>query len=209
MIGSAGIVQSVGSILAPLQLGFGVPSGCKAVGPPAHQYLASMRSNHFILKIDLQKCFQLFEKGQDPQSHSVFIYMWDLHPMAVHSQSSYPPPSPPSSRCQHVWNFAVVEASSEALVDTATDMETRARLLIVSCPESGAYLQALQLSSISLWIVDDVIRIAVSLHLGVAMCHPHVCACCGAQVNSVRIHGLSCCLSKVRHSRHATINDIF
>ena len=87
-------------------------------------------------------------------------------------------------------------------------MENRARLLAVSCPESGAWLQALLLSSIGFRIDDDVVCIAVNLRLGVAMCHPHVCACCGVQVNSLGTHGLSCRLSKDHHCRHATINDI-
>ena len=118
------------------------------------------------------------------------------------------PPSLPSSRRQCVWDFAVVEAYFEVLVDSTPDMETRARLLAVAYPESGAWLQALPLSFIGLRMDDDVICIAVSLRLGVAMRNPHVCACCGAQVTSLGTHGLNCRLSKGRHSRHAAINDI-
>ena len=40
------MVQSVGSALAPLQLGCGVPSGCEAAARAARQYLESMPSNH-------------------------------------------------------------------------------------------------------------------------------------------------------------------
>ena len=118
------------------------------------------------------------------------------------------PPSLPSSRRQCVWDFAVVEAHFEVLVDSTPDMETRVRLLAVAYPESGAWLQALPLSFIGLRMDDDVIRITVRLRLGVAMCNPHVCACCGAQVTSLGTHGLNCRLSKGRHSRHAAINDI-
>ena len=54
----------------------------------------------------------------------------------------------------------------------------------------------------------DVIRIAAGLRLGVPLCRPHLCSCCGAAVNIQGTHGLSCRFSKGRHSRHAAINDI-
>ena len=44
--------------------------------------------------------------------------------------------------------------------------------------------------------------------IGVPMCHPHVCSCCGAEVSNLGTHGLSCLFSKGRHSRHAALNDI-
>ena len=49
--------QSVGSALAPLQLGCGVPSGCEAAARAAHQYLKSMPSNHVLLKVDFRNAF--------------------------------------------------------------------------------------------------------------------------------------------------------
>ena len=55
---------------------------------------------------------------------------------------------------------------------------------------------------------DDVVRIAVGVRLGVAICHPHQCRSCGADVDSLRTHGLSCRFSSGRHCRHAAVNDI-
>ena len=78
----------------------------------------------------------------------------------------------------------------------------------VSCSESGAWQQALPLSSISLRMDNDVLRISVSLHLSIAMCHPHACSSCGVQVTSLRTHRLSYRFSKGHHSTHAAINDI-
>ena len=103
---------------------------------------------------------------------------------------------------------AVVEASFNALVVSAPDTQSRVRLLAVSCPESGAWLHAMPISSVGLRMDDDVIRIAVSLRLGVPMCHPHVCSCCGGEVSNLGTHGLSCRFSKGLHSRHAALNDI-
>ena len=40
------------------------------------------------------------------------------------------------------------------------------------------------------------------------ICKPHLCASCGANVEALGVHGLSCCFSKGQHSRHAALNDI-
>ena len=55
---------------------------------------------------------------------------------------------------------------------------------------------------------DDVMRIAAGLCLGVAICHPHQCCSCGADVDSLGTHGLSCRSSSGCHCRHAAVNDI-
>ena len=119
-----------------------------------------------------------------------------------------PPPSHPSSHYQRVWDSAVVEASFNALMVSAPKTQSRARLLAVSCPESGAWLHAMPISSVGLRMDDDVVRIAVSLRLGVPLCYPHMCSCCGAEVNNLGTHGLSCRFSKGRHSQHAALTDI-
>ena len=56
--------------------------------------------------------------------------------------------------------------------------------------------------------MDDVLRIAVGLQLGLPLCRPHECSNCGAQIEEFGTHGLSCCFSRGRHSRHASLNDI-
>ena len=118
-----------------------------------------------------------------------------------------PPPSHPSSHRQRVWDFAIVEASFNALIVSAPNTQSRARLLAVSCPESGAWLHAMPISSVGLRIDDDV-RIAVSVRLGVPLCHPHMCSCCGTEVNNLGTYGLSCRFSKGRHSRHAALTTL-
>ena len=64
------------------------------------------------------------------------------------------------------------------------------------------------ISSVGLRMDDDIVRIAVSVRLGVPLCHRHMCSCCGAKVNNLGTHGLSCRFSKGPHSRHAALNDI-
>ena len=55
---------------------------------------------------------------------------------------------------------------------------------------------------------DDVIRIAAGLRLGLAVCHPHACSDCSAEVKEDGIHGLSCHYSRGRHSHHSALSDI-
>ena len=55
---------------------------------------------------------------------------------------------------------------------------------------------------------NDVMKIAAGLCLGVAICHPHRCCSCGADVDSLGTHGLNRCSSSGCHCRHAAVNDI-
>ena len=89
-----------------------------------------------------------------------------------------------------------------------TDAPARARLLAARAKESGAWLQALPVSSLGLRMDREVVRVALGLRLGVTLCHPHVCLHCQAQVDHRGLHGLSCRRSQGRHPRHAAINDI-
>ena len=56
---------------------------------------------------------------------------------------------------------------------------------------------------------DEVLRVAVGLRLGVALCRPHKCHQCGAEVDYLGLHGLSCRRSQGRHPRHAAVNELF
>ena len=122
-----------------------------------------------------------------------------------HDQS--PPPSPADVR-QKAWDMPCVQSTYDILLDTATDPRARARLLAVAKKESGAWLNALPVSSLGLRMDDDIVRIAVGLRLGVPLCRPHRCHLCGSEVDELATHGLSCKRSQGRHSRHAAINTI-
>ena len=58
------------------------------------------------------------------------------------------------------------------------DPGTQTCLLAEAFKESGAWLSALPVSSLGLRMEDDVIQVAVGLHLGVALCAPHYCCHC-------------------------------
>jgi len=71
----------------------------------------------------------------DPSIESA-IFIWSQG----HSES---PPSPPNSFQQHTWDQPHVVATCNKLLDNAQDSQPKARLLAVSCPESGVWLTAL------------------------------------------------------------------
>ncbi|KAL5505757.1 hypothetical protein EMCRGX_G007249 [Ephydatia muelleri] len=91
---------------------------------------------------------------------------------------------------------------------TAPDPLSKARLLSASKKESGYWLHTLPVTSLGLRMDDNTIRIAIGLRLGTPLCIPHLCYHCGANVDTLGTHGLSCRFSAGRHFRHAMLNDI-
>ena len=119
--------------------------------------------------------------------------------------------SPPSVTAAHVqksWDMCKVVTTAESLLENAPDDMARARLLAVSTKESGAWLHALPISSVGLRMDDNTVRVAAGLQLGSTLCRPHTCQHCGADVNHLATHGLSCKKCEGRHHRHEAINDI-
>ena len=72
--------------------------------------------------------------------------------------------------------------------------------------ESGAWLQALPMSSLGLRMDDDTLRVAAGLRLGATLCQPHNCQHCGGVVDEFALHGLSCRKRQGCHPRHAAID---
>ena len=117
-------------------------------------------------------------------------------------------PPPVDDLRQKAWDTPQVTASFQALLNSAPDTPTRARLLAASMKEAGAWLQALPVSAIGLRINDDVMRIAMGLCLGLPLCQLHRCHLCWTPVDHQGTHGLYCRKSLGRHPRHSAINDI-
>ena len=119
-----------------------------------------------------------------------------------------PPPTAPLSSHQRVWDAPKFEATFNKILEHASNYQASARLRAVATSESGAWLNALPISSLGLRMDDEVIRIAVGLRLGLPLCRAHLCGSCGAEVDELGIHGLSCRFSKGCHSRHAAVHNI-
>ena len=118
------------------------------------------------------------------------------------------PPAGSAAFRQKSWDAHKVLASADSLLEGAPDATSRARLLAVSTKESGAWLNALPIPSLGLRLDDNTLRVAVGLRLGSPLCSPHICHHCGAEVDYLTIHDLSCRWSQGRHHRHAAINNI-
>ena len=116
-----------------------------------------------------------------------------------------PPPPVEVAHCQKAWDVPRVNAAFKAIQDAAPDATTQARLLAACRKESGAWLHALPIASLGLCMDDKVVRVAMGLCPGTALCYPHECHLCGARVDSRETHGLHCRKSLGRHPRHMAI----
>ena len=106
------------------------------------------------------------------------------------------------------WDDVSAQALAQQLLEGASNEVCRARLMVSAATESGSWLHALPISSLGLRMEDDSVRIAVGLRLSVPICGPHLCHHCGAEVEVLGHHALSCRKSEGRHQRHAALNDI-
>ena len=95
----------------------------------------------------------------------------------------------------------------DTLVANLPDATSQARLKAVMSVHSGDWLHALSITAAGLRMSDEEIEIAAGLRLGSMLCAPHTCAC-GAPVNALGHHGLSCQHSAGRQFRHRLLNDI-
>lgn len=72
---------------------------------------------------------------------------------------------------------------------------------------SGAWLTAVPNPNLGTLLNNDTMRTCVGLRLGANICQPHSCEC-GASVDQLGRHGLSCLYNKGKYSRHSELNKI-
>ena len=114
------------------------------------------------------------------------------------------PPTDAAAHHQKTWDSLRVSSIVDAL---SSDQMHRARFLAASSKESGAWLNALPISSLGLRMDDATARISMGLRLGLPLCRSHTCQHCGAEVSQFATHGLSCRKSARRYHRHSAVND--
>ena len=86
---------------------------------------------------------------------------------------------------QKEWDKPHIEAAQQGLLNSAADLRTRARLLAVQAKESGAWVNALPVSSLWLRLDDEVVHIAAGLRLAIPLCRPHACSQCEGHVDEL------------------------
>ena len=118
------------------------------------------------------------------------------------------PPTDAAAHHQKTWDSLRVSSIADTLFTDSSDPMHRARFLAASCKESGAWLNALPVTSLGLRMDDATMRISMGLRLGLPLCQSHTCQHCGAEVSQFATHGLSCRKSAERHHRHSAVNDI-
>ena len=108
---------------------------------------------------------------------------------------------------QKTWDDKVTEIQFKKLLDNATLPEDKARRLAAREPQSGALLNAVPITVISLRLSDEAIRISIGLRLGSNLCEAHVCTC-ATFVNVQGLHFFSCKRSSGKIARHDLLNDV-
>ena len=182
---------------ATLPVGNGGLGIRRAVQLAPSAFLASAAATH-----DLVQCILPTRLQSHPTPHrDEALSLWS----AGHDDA---PPAGAAAAIQKSWDTPKVQSSADFLLCSAPSDLVRARLLAVSAKESGAWLHALPISNLGLRMDDDTVRVAVGLRLGSPLCRPHFCQHCGAAVDHLGLHGLSCKKSEGRHYRHSSINDI-
>jgi len=143
-----------------------------------------------------------------PQRHlSTVDPTIDISLNAWCSLSALSPPTGPAMSVQRNWDMGIISKSRSLLLSAARDDYTHARLLAVSSPHAGDWLNASPITAVGLKMTNEVIRVATGLRLGAVLCTPHTCPC-GAPVDARGSHGLLCSRSAGRQQRHSLINDI-
>ena len=119
-----------------------------------------------------------------------------------------PPPTDAAAHHQKTWDTIGVSSIADTLFTDSSDPMHRARFLAASCKESGAWLNALPVTSLGLRMDNATMRISMGLRLGLPLCQSHTCQHCGAEVSQFATHGLSCRKSARCHHRHSAVNEI-
>ena len=109
------------------------------------------------------------------------------------------PPTDAAAHHQQTWALLRVSSIADTLFANSSDQIHRTRFLAASCKESGAWLNALPISSLGLRMDDATVRISMGLPRGLPLCRSHTCQHCGAEVSQFATHGLSCRKNDIIH----------
>ena len=78
-----------------------------------------------------------------------------------------------------MFGYPLVQAACNQLLSDARSEASLACLLAAARKESGAWLNAIPVISLGLWMKDNIFKIALGLMIGAPLVHPHACCHCG------------------------------
>ena len=160
--------------------------------PLALRHLSTVSCRHTCSQKRIHTFHRLQNRGRISVAHQL------LHPMV--------------QQCS-VRNRPCCQSIAAKLLSKCASSSDRARLLASQSSGSGAWLEALPITSIGLKLDDTSLGIAASLRIGAPVVFAHTCVC-GAPVERDGHHGLSCKRSVFvlfcagRHMRHSNVNEI-
>ena len=93
------------------------------------------------------------------------------------------PPTDAAAHHQKTWDTIRVSSIADTLFTDSSDQMHRARFFAASCKESGAWLNALPVTSLGLRMDNATMRLSMGLHLRLPVCQSHTCQHCGAEVS--------------------------
>ena len=114
---------------------------------------------------------------------------------------------PSNPRFQAEWDKPLYQQRQKQLLNSASSDIERARLLGVASDHASDFLHAIPISSLGLKLSDSFLRVVCAVRTGSLMCQQHIFPC-GAEVDSLGRHGLSCKNQVGRHPRHSQVNDL-
>ena len=117
-------------------------------------------------------------------------------------------PLPDDPSRQKAWDLPIVERNWENMLCVA-DQVSRAILQDTAQRESGAWLNALPVSSLGKLLDSESFRVAIALRVGADVCSSHSCRCDGRMDSKgLQLHGLSCKYSAGHFPSHLAMNDV-
>ena len=113
---------------------------------------------------------------------------------------------PDDPRRQKAWDLPIVKKNWDNMLLEA-DQVSRARLMATAQKESGAWFNALPVSSLGTLQDPESFRVVIALRVGAGVCNPNSCRC-GGRMDSRALHGFSCKYSAGRFPRHSAMDDM-
>ena len=107
---------------------------------------------------------------------------------------------------QSNWDSLLCSAQVAAL-KPISNQHRQACFVVVTCMESGAWLNCLPSTAIGCRLDNDSFCLAVSIRHGLRVCTPHRCRCY-SRVNKYGLHPLSRRFSIGHLPRHTALNDV-